>query len=133
MPDLIFYDGDCGMCHAGVRFVAGRDARGVFRFAPLGGDTFRETVDESLRAGLPDSVIVLTADGRVFERSAAALYILRRLGSVWRPLAWAGWLVPRPVRDGAYRAVATVRKKLFRRPKQACPVMSPTLRARCLP
>ena len=38
----IFYDGDCGLCHRAVRVVLAADPEGrAFRFAPLGGETFR--------------------------------------------------------------------------------------------
>ena len=43
--EIIFYDGHCGLCHAAVRFVVARDDREEgFVFAPLGGETFRETL-----------------------------------------------------------------------------------------
>ena len=130
---LIFYDGHCALCHASVRFIARHDPRGLFAFAPLDGPTFREAVPQPRRERLPDSVIVLTRDGRLLMHSTAALHILHRLGGVWRVMAVIGRLVPRPLRDGVYRLIAVVRRYLFPRPRGVCPLMSPELRARCLP
>ncbi len=86
--ERIFYDGHCGLCHGAVRFVIARDPQGrLFRYAPLEGTTFAALVPAKRRADLPDSVIVLTEDGRLLVRSAAFIHILRRLGGVWRVTA----------------------------------------------
>ena len=38
MPDLLFYDGTCGLCHRAVTFALARDPDGSrFRFAALQG------------------------------------------------------------------------------------------------
>ncbi len=130
--EIVFFDGGCGLCHGFVRFVVVRDARGAFSFAPLGGTTFAATFASSERAAVPDSVVVRTADGRTLVRSSAVVHVLGRLGGGWRVAAAALRVVPRPLRDVGYRAVATVRRRLFAAPKTACPVVPPHLRARFL-
>src|SRR5579885_2416758 len=41
-PELIFYDGHCGLCHGFVKFALARDREGArFRFAPLPEQTLR--------------------------------------------------------------------------------------------
>ncbi len=129
--ERIFYDGDCGVCHGSVRFVARRDPDGrAFRFAPLGGETFGREIPEPARAALPDSLVVLTADGRLLTRSAGAVRILRRLGPAWRLLGALLWLVPRPIRDVFYDRFAAHRGRLAARPEGTCPLLPPALRAR---
>src|SRR5579862_1439446 len=87
-PEIFFYDGHCALCHGAVKFVLKRDRTGAaFRFAPLQGSTFVEKLPPSQRAGLPDSVIVLTNEGQLLTRSDAFLHILRRLDGGWRPFA----------------------------------------------
>lgn len=130
--DLVFFDGDCGLCHHTVRFLLREDRNGVLRFAPLRGETFHEEVPAPRRAGLPDSLIVRTGDGRLLVRSDATIHLLRRLGGRWRWRADLLALVPRPIRDAGYRILASVRRLLFRRPEDACPVVAPPLRARFL-
>lgn len=125
--ERIFYDGDCGVCHWSVGFVARRDRTGqAFRFAPLGGETFRAVAPER-RSNLPDSLIVLTRDGSLLLRSSGLVHILRQLGWGWRTLGTLLWLVPRPLRDLAYDAFAALRYRLMRPPKGVCPMMPPEL------
>ena len=81
----IFYDGSCGLCHWAVRFVIGEDlSERKFQFAPLGGKAFESLIPSARQVGLPDSLVVLTAEGLVLVRSGAAIHILRRLGGVWK-------------------------------------------------
>lgn len=128
---MVFYDGACGLCHRTVRFAIARDRDGRhFRFAALGSEAFRRLVPEALRAGLPDSIVVLTADGTLLARSAAVIHILERIGGPWRLLGSMLELVPRGIRDAGYDGVAHARHRLFRRPAEACPVTPPKLRAR---
>ncbi len=129
--ERIFYDGQCGLCHRAVRFVLAEDAAGsAFRFAPLDSDAFRAAVPEADRVGLPDSLVLITAEGAILTRSDAVLHAMRRLGGLWRALAAVGRLIPRQARDRAYDAVARVRLRLFATPKSACPMLPASLRAR---
>jgi predicted DCC family thiol-disulfide oxidoreductase YuxK len=131
VPDLVFYDGDCGFCHRSVRFLLARDPGGeAFRFAPLQGETFRANVPETERRSLPESLVVHAADGRLLARSEAVVHLLRRLGGAWALLARLLALVPRRLRDLAYDGFAAIRHRLFRQPDGSCPVLPPALRAR---
>jgi predicted DCC family thiol-disulfide oxidoreductase YuxK len=128
---MIFYDGTCGLCHRTVRFAIARDPDGRhFRFAALGSEAFRRLVPEGRRADLPDSLVVLTADGALLSRSAAIIHILDRIGGPWRLPGRLLALVPQGIRDLGYDGIARVRHRLFGRPTDACPVTPPELRAR---
>jgi len=128
--DVVFYDGSCGLCHRAVRFILAEDRRGVFRFAPLGGETFLATIDESRRASLPDSVAIVTAEGELLTRSTAVLRLLDRLGGLWRIFATLGTFIPATVRDALYDGVARIRYNLFAKPSDACPLIPKALRSR---
>ncbi|THD00666.1 hypothetical protein B1810_23920 [Panacagrimonas perspica] len=130
--ETIFYDGQCGLCHRVVRFVLAEDAHAVFRLAPLQGTAFEHALPAPVRARLPDSFLVLTADGRVASRSDAAIHVLERLGGLWRIAGAALRLVPRTWRDRAYDAIGRNRHALFARPIAACPLTPPHLRGRFL-
>jgi predicted DCC family thiol-disulfide oxidoreductase YuxK len=128
---MLFYDGHCALCHRTVKFVLRHDRSGAaFRFAPLQGPTFHAHVPLEQRAGLPDSVVVLTADRSLLVRSNAFLHILRRLGGGWKTLAAVLAVIPRPVRDMFYDFIARVRFRVFGTRQDWCPVTSPELRAR---
>src|SRR6266851_5695246 len=112
--ECIFYDGYCALCHGIVRFVLKRDqSRQPFCFAPLQGNLAQRTLPEQTRANLPDSVAVLDTDKNVLVRSDAVIYILKRLGGVWFVAAVLFRLLPRGLRDLAYKAVAATRKRIF--------------------
>jgi predicted DCC family thiol-disulfide oxidoreductase YuxK len=130
-PDLLGYEGGCGLCHAAVRLVLAEDAAGTaFRFVPLDSDAFRAAVPEARRAALPDSLVVLTQDGAVLTRGAAVRRVLNRLGGLWRVLGLLAGLVPGWLLDRGYDAVARIRRRVFQRPAGACPLVPPRLRER---
>ena len=128
--EYLFYDGDCGLCHRSVRFTLRHGPIPGLRYAPLGGPTFLERIPEAERSDLPDSVVLLTGDGRVLVRSAATLYLARRLGDPWRTLGALASIVPSVVLDVLYDGVAAVRNRLFARPTDTCPVVPAHLRDR---
>lgn len=119
------------MCDRTVRFIIPRDRDGTrFRFAPLGGETFARSFDPETARRLPNSVVVLTAEGAVLVRAAAVRYILRRLGGAWRLLAALSAIVPTAIADRLYDVVARHRHLLIRTPPDACPVPPPELKSR---
>jgi predicted DCC family thiol-disulfide oxidoreductase YuxK len=131
LTERVFYDGHCGLCHRAVRFILAEDRSGsAFRFAPLGGEAFRDAVPEQRRAALPDSHEVRRADRTLLLRAQGVLHILRRLGGAWRVLATLAALVPAGLLDRAYDVVARVRGRLFGAPAEACPIVPAHLRAR---
>jgi predicted DCC family thiol-disulfide oxidoreductase YuxK len=133
-PEWVFYDGTCGFCHRWIRLVMSADKTGIaFRFSPRTGETFAELVPAGIRVSLPPSILVLTRDGRVLTRSTAVLYILNRLGGMWRALSFLGGLVPKALRDPVYAVIARVRHRLYPKPEGVCPVVAPELRSRFAP
>jgi predicted DCC family thiol-disulfide oxidoreductase YuxK len=129
--DVVLYDGTCGLCSRAVRFIAGHDPAGRYRFAALGSDAARAVLrDARVPPQLPDSVVLVEADGTVLVESDAALTILRELRGPARHLARLR-IVPRPLRDAVYRLVARTRYRVFGR-HDACEVPAPWLRERFL-
>jgi predicted DCC family thiol-disulfide oxidoreductase YuxK len=133
VSETVFYDGHCGLCHGGVKFIVRRDRAGAFRFAPLQGPTFESSISPAERAAMPDSMAVRTVDGRLLLKSDAWRYILRRLGGLWKVLAAVVSIVPGPLQDIAYDFVARIRFRIFGRREDVCPVLPPELRGRFLP
>lgn len=133
---IIFYDGDCGLCHRGVRWVLTRDPAGVFRFASLQGDFARLTLTaRGIDPGASDTFHVLIPAGaasatiphsgpRVLSRSEAVFYVLQNLPTRWRGLACLGYL-PRWLTDAAYRLVARHRQRFAKRAAGHCPMPDP--------
>lgn len=128
---VIAFDGVCVLCHGFVRFILRRDRAGLFRFASTtsaeGARLFAESGQDP---GQPSSVI-LAEGGRIYSESDAILRAVGKLGGVWRAAPLLR-VVPRPVRDWAYRAIATRRYRLFGK-LDACSVPPPEWRDRFLP
>jgi predicted DCC family thiol-disulfide oxidoreductase YuxK len=130
-PEILFYDGHCGLCHHAVKFVLKHDRSGTaFRFTPLQGKTFQTRVPVDQRAGLPDTMFVQTHNGSLLVRSNAWIHILRRLGRSWKIMAAIVAPIPRPLRDVVYDFIAHVRYRIFRRRDDLCPIVPPDLRTR---
>lgn len=139
MPDshpIIFYDGVCGLCNRLVQFLLRHDKHGRLRFASLQSD-FAEKVLR--RHGFDpkdlDTLHVVEnyeqANERVWQRSDAVLRAARELGSGWRVLATVGKIIPRPLRDLAYRFVAQNRYRVFGK-FDTCMLPDPSQRSRFL-
>jgi predicted DCC family thiol-disulfide oxidoreductase YuxK len=129
-PEVLFYDGACGLCHRAVRFALAEDRSSALRFAPLAGEAFRAAVPPERRGLLPDSLILKTEDGVLLTRSEAVIRLLMRMGGAWLILGRMLGAVPTSIRDAAYDVVARMRHRLFARPVEACPLVPERLRGR---
>ncbi len=134
---VLFFDGECGFCDKAIRFAMSHDTHGRLYAATLQGETAR-TALAPFRAMLVDvdsTVLYLPAtperDASVQIHSDAALTVLRLLGGGWAVLGSLGLLVPRWIRDTAYKAFAKRRFQLFGR-VEACELWPPEWRARML-
>jgi predicted DCC family thiol-disulfide oxidoreductase YuxK len=132
--DLILYDGVCGLCNGFNAFVIARDPKGAFLFASLQSPLGRDLLARHGRdPGSLDTLGLVAGypDGPLLVRSDAVLHVLRRLPAPWGLLARLGSLVPRPLRNLAYRAVASQRYRIFGR-HDACPLPAPGVAKRFL-
>lgn len=139
---VVLFDGVCNLCNGAVQLILDNERDASLHFAALQSEAAAkllanvtgESEARALRAGAtgsgePDSV-VLVEDGRVYTCSTAAIRMARYLRAPW---SWARVfaLVPRPVRDAAYRFIARHRYRWFGR-TETCRVPTPALKARFL-
>jgi predicted DCC family thiol-disulfide oxidoreductase YuxK len=132
---LLLYDGECGFCHAAVRFVLAHDQPGRFHFAalqsaaasarlaPFGGrpaDLATFHVLEDYRGPAP----------RLRGRADAALFVARTLGWPWRAASVLRPL-PRAWLDPLYDLVARHRHVILGG-AEACIIPRPEERTRFL-
>lgn len=125
---IILFDGICHFCDASVRFIAARDGRRYFRFAPLQSDVGQELQKKFALKNI-DSVVLIEND-RAFTRSTAALKVARRLDGAWSSV-YSLIVVPKFIRDFVYNLFAQNRYRLFGK-KEVCTLPSPELRERFL-
>lgn len=128
---IMFFDGDCAFCSAGVRRIFRADRRGALRFAPLQGKLSREKGFSPYADPAGGSMVILReSDGAHFLRGDAVLELARALGGPWR-LLLAGRLLPRRLRDALYSLVAKNRYWISRK-RDFCELPEPELLARIL-
>ena len=103
---IVLFDGVCNLCNRSVQFIIRHDRKGRFLFAALQSDAAHALL-EQLHIHMPGSPesIILVHNNRVYHRSDAVLQIARRLDGAW-PLAYAGIVFPRFIRDSIYRFIA---------------------------
>jgi|SRR4051812_48169666 predicted DCC family thiol-disulfide oxidoreductase YuxK len=141
MGAVVLFDGVCNFCDASVNFIIEHDKIGYFKFAPLQSEEgarlanqygFRSVTDDENAASdlIPIDSVILVEDGKASTHSTAALKILKRLGAPWS-WAYAFVIVPRPIRDWAYRVFARYRYRIFGR-KDQCMLPTADVRARFL-
>lgn len=135
---VLFFDGECGFCDRAIRFSMSHDTHGRLYAATLEGETARTALApfRSMLVGIDSTVLYLPATpdrlASVQIHSDAALSVLRLLGGGWAVLGTAGLLVPRWIRDNAYKAFAKRRFQFFGR-VEACQLWPAEWRARILP
>lgn len=128
--NIIFYDGECGLCDRAVQFILPRDKQGFFRFAAIQSSAGTRLLSEH---GMDPTVLdtfVLLEQGKIYVRSEAALRVARRLNGGW-PLAYGLVLVPKGLRDQVYRFIAQRRRRWFGGP-ESCRLPDAASRGRFL-
>lgn len=114
-PDdgIILYDGVCVLCSGWMRFVLRRDRDERFRFTPIQSDYGRALAQElGIDPDDPDTNAALWR-GTAYRRSDAALRVVSLLPG-WRWVAVLH-LIPRRLRDLAYRVIARTRYRVWGR------------------
>jgi predicted DCC family thiol-disulfide oxidoreductase YuxK len=129
---VVCYDGVCGLCDGLVRFLLQRDRSRRLRFAALQGATARTLLAaHAVDPSALDTIYVIagwrTPSERVLARSAAVLHALGEISQPWPALARVAKVVPRPLADLVYTAVAGIRYRVFGR-YDRCPLPPPEWR-----
>ena len=101
----LYYDGSCGMCTGmaaqAVTHAQVRKLEVIDNTAPRGRQ-------ELSRLGMLErsrQTMVVCVGDKVYTESAAVVRVAWRLRG-WRRLGVALWVIPKPLRDAGYRAVA---------------------------
>ncbi|WP_076073084.1 thiol-disulfide oxidoreductase DCC family protein [Sphingomonas montana] len=109
---IILFDAECVLCSANAQFVLTYDRARRFRLAAMQGPV---GADISRRHGIDPAnpaTILVVQGGHALRDSDAVIAIYAGLGWPWR-LAGIARLIPRALRDPAYRWVARNRYRFF--------------------
>ena len=128
LDGLMVFDGVCNVCSGYVRLVSALDRDGRIRFTPLQ-SPYGRTLSQAQGVDPDDPATFL-----FFERGQAHQAtdgLAAMLAFLPRPWCWLRvvTVIPRPLRDAAYRWLARNRYRLFGK-RATCMVPSPQLRAR---
>ncbi len=127
---ILLFDGVCNLCNSSVQFIIKRDQTQKFKFASL-----QSEIGQSLlkKFNLPQddfNSFVLLGENCYFTKSKAVLKVLRELGGLWK-LLYVFIILPRPIRDFCYTAIANSRYKIFGK-RDSCMVPTPDILQRFL-
>jgi predicted DCC family thiol-disulfide oxidoreductase YuxK len=135
---VLFFDGECGLCHRLVRLLLRLDRAGRLHFAPLQGPAAQSYLAAHRLPTVDFDTLVLVPDWSRRERSghfirtAGVIAALRAIGTrTARILAGLIGIFPAAVRDAAYRVVGRWRYRIFG-PWQPRPLARPEWRERFL-
>ena len=132
-PLIVLFDGECNLCNGVVQFLVRHDKTGeCFRFAAQQSEAGQALLKGSGRAmdgNIADTLLVY-GENQLLTHSDAALALSRRLPFPYS-LLYTGKILPRFLRDAAYRLVARNRYKWFGK-RDACLMPTPELKARFL-
>lgn len=130
IDNVIFFDGICNLCNGAVQFTIEHDVKNIFKFATLQSDFAEEELKEFNIDHNQLGSFVLLADGKVYQKSTAALRVAKKLNGFW-PLLYAFVVVPRFIRDAVYDFIAKNRYKWFGK-QESCWVPTPELKSKFL-
>lgn len=107
---LFVFDGHCGLCSGGVRWLMRIDWRRRIAFTSAQGDLGAALYRHYGVA--VDTTYLLIADGHAWGMSGGYLRLTRTLGGVWSVFRIAA-VIPESWRDRAYRVLARNRYRWF--------------------
>lgn len=110
---IIFYDASCPFCSKVVRFILRHEKNKILKFSSLQGDFAKSFLSIRGVYEIDMSTFYLFKNGKLFQKSTAALHLLSFLK--WYMLfMYILWLLPRFIRDFFYNVISKNRYKLFK-------------------
>ena len=108
--NIIFYDGDCGLCTRSVQFILKFERNQKLQFTSLQSAFSKKVVsDFNLKNDFEESILFYR-DGKLFSKSKAVLRIIPFLRWYFYPTL-IFWLIPNFIRDFVYDLIARNRKR----------------------
>ncbi len=124
---IIFFDGVCNLCNNAVNFIIDRDSKRYFRYSALQSEAGQRFLKEHGLKTTDFDSIVLYEDGKIYEKSTAALRIAKKLDGLYIVL-YVFIVIPKKIRDFFYNFIANNRYKWFGR-RDECRIPTPELKS----
>jgi predicted DCC family thiol-disulfide oxidoreductase YuxK len=128
---IILFDGVCNLCNRSVIFVLQREKSPIFKFASLQSRAGQALLEWLAFPKDYNQAVILIDHGKIYLGSTAALKIGQMLKFPWSFLSYAGFLVPKFIRDWVYNQIGQHRYHWFGK-RDVCMVPTENLKARFL-
>lgn len=127
---VIFFDGVCNLCNAGVQYIIKRDHKAFFQFCPLQSSTSEAFMNHHGFKTTNNTTIILYYNRKFYIRSSAILHIIKNLDGPVRIL-YTFILIPPLIRNLIYNIIANSRYHWFGK-KENCMAPGPDISRRFL-
>lgn len=114
---LIVYDGHCVICNGSVHIIARHDRTDKIKFTHSETSLGREFSSELPLGISVDMSVLFIENGHIYTLSDAVIQIAKYLRFPYNLLRFLK-ILPKNVRDGIYRLIATNRYRIFKRREQ---------------
>jgi predicted DCC family thiol-disulfide oxidoreductase YuxK len=131
LQKIILFDGICNLCNGSVTFILQREKEPIFQFASIQSEAGQGLLAWCGLSKDYNQAVILIDRGKIFLGSTAALKIGQTLKFPLSVLSYAGFIVPKFIRDWAYNQIAVNRYQWFGK-KEVCIVPTPNLKGRFL-
>ncbi len=126
---VVIFDGVCNLCNTSVDFIIRQDKKGKIKVTANQHEAGKQILQEHGLSPEQVETLYLLENGRLYDRSTAALGIARLLGFPWNLAYYVLILIPKPLRDAGYRLIARNRYSWFGK-KETCRLPTAEERAR---
>jgi len=128
---IILFDGVCNLCNGSVIFVLQREKNPIVKFASIQSEAGQELLEWYRLPKDYNQAVILIDNGKIYLGSTAALKIGQHLKFPWSFLSYAGFVVPKLIRDWVYNQIAVHRYQWFGK-RDVCMVPTDNLKVRFL-
>lgn len=127
---VVLFDGECAVCNRAIRFIALRDKKKIFLFAPLQSSKGIELLKKFSISPTELNSLVVIDRNKFFTHSTAILQICKNLYGGWKML-YVSIIFPKLIRDMLYKFIADRRYKFFKN-QTSCKSVLPAVQERML-
>lgn len=125
---IIFFDSECMLCNASVRWILKHEKKHDMFFAPLHGNTF--SILPIIREDLPDSILIWK-ENALHMKTSAIIHILLGMGGIGIVLSGLIRFIPLFFSNSIYDFIARKRFRWFGRTAE-CILMKGPMKHRFL-
>lgn len=116
---MIFIDGECVLCTQLAQWIVKNDSLVRFKIGSLQGVTATQILSDKENFNSKEdqhrptkSLVMITAQGKILEKSDAIIEIISHLDAPWHLLSYTSY-IPKIIRDSIYNLIARSRYKIF--------------------